>query len=192
MADASDTAQNAAMRRRRAVFVACVLGVSAMVGLAYASVPLYRRFCQLTGFNGTPKRGEAPPTAPPTDHLLTVRFDTNVRTLPWTFQSEQTTQTTRVGAASMAMFKVTNNGDHPITGRASYSVSPEAAGSYLVKTQCFCFSDQTIPAGKTVEFPVVYYIQPGFAKDRDTEALPEITLSYTFFPSPDAKTANRL
>lgn len=183
---------DAAMRRRRAVFVACVLGVSTMVGLAYASVPLYRRFCQLTGFNGTPKRAEAGPTAPATNHLLSVRFDTNVRTLPWTFTPEQTTQTTRIGGASLAFFKVTNNGDHPITGRAAYSVAPEAAGTYLVKTQCFCFTDQTIPAGKTVEFPVVYYIQPGFAQDRNTDGLAQITLSYTFFPSPDAKPANKV
>ena len=181
------------MRRRRAVFVACVLGVSTMVGLAYASVPLYRRFCQLTGFNGTPKRAEAAPTAAmATDHPLSVRFDTNVRTLPWTFQPEQTTQTTKVGAASMAMFKVTNNGDRPLTGRASYNVSPEAAAGYLVKTQCFCFTDQTIAPGKTIEFPVVYYIQPGFAKDRDTQALPEITLSYTFYPQSVAMPAGRL
>lgn len=183
---------DAGMRRRRAVLVACTLGVFAMVGVAYASVPLYRRFCQLTGFNGTPKRAETGPTGPATDRLLKVRFDTNVRTLPWRFHADQITQETRVGAASLAYFQVTNDADRPLTGRASYSVAPEAAGTYLVKTQCFCFTDQTIPAHQTVKFPVVYYIQPGFAKDRDTQALPEITLSYTFFPSPDAKAANRL
>lgn len=184
---------DAAARRRRNVFIGCVVGVCAMVGLAYASVPLYRRFCQLTGFNGTPRQAEKGPTAAQaTDRPLTVRFDTNVRTLPWDFAPEATTQEIKVGAAAMAYFKVTNNGDHPITGRATYNVSPESAGQYLVKTQCFCFTDQTIPAHKTIEFPVVYYVQPGFATDRDTNRFSEITLSYTFFPSPDAKPENRV
>ena len=146
-------AADAAARRRRNAFIGCVVGVCAMVGLAYASVPLYRRFCQITGFNGTPTRAEEGPTAAQaTDRPLTVRFDTNVRKLPWDFAPEHTTQDIKVGAASMAYFKVTNNGDHSITGRASYNVSPESAGQYLVKTQCFCFTDQTIPAHKTIEF----------------------------------------
>ncbi|CAN5372045.1 cytochrome c oxidase assembly protein [soil metagenome] len=182
-------APEAAARRRRGIIVlACAAFVLTMVGAAYAAVPLYKRFCQLTGFNGSVKRGEAPLAANAVaGQPLRVRFDTNVRTLPWTFEAEKTTQDIHVGTANMAYFKVTNRGDRPMTGRASYNVSPEAAGQYLVKTQCFCFNDQTIPAGKTIEFPVVYYVQPGFAKDRDTQGFSEITLSYTFFQSPDAK-----
>ena len=162
-----------------------------MVGLAYASVPLYRRFCQLTGFNGTPKRAEQGPTAAEaTDHLLDVRFDTNVRALPWTFQPEQTTQTIKVGTAAMAYFKVTNNGDKPITGRAVYNVVPEQAAAYFQKLECFCFSDQTIAPGKTIEFPVVYFVDPKYATDFETKNKGEVTLSYTFYPAVGPKQAD--
>jgi cytochrome c oxidase assembly protein subunit 11 len=180
-----------ASRNRRKVVILCAIGTLGMVGAAYASVPLYRRFCQLTGFNGTVQRAESGPTAPATDHMLSVRFDTNVRDLPWRFTPDVNSQTIRVGAASMAHFKVTNTSDKPITGRASYNVAPESAGRYLIKTECFCFTDQTIGPHETIEFPMVYYVQPGFATDRNTDRLQEITLSYTFFPSPDAKPANR-
>ena len=185
MAETQGSAAEVARRRRGLIVVACAAFVLTMVGAAYAAVPLYKRFCQLTGFNGAVKRGEAPATASAAGAPLRVRFDTNVRTLPWTFEAEKTVQDIRVGTANMAYFKVTNRSDRPMTGRASYNVAPEAAGQYLVKTQCFCFNDQTLAAGQTIEFPVVYYVQPGFGKDRDTQAFAEITLSYTFFPSSD-------
>lgn len=177
--------------RRRALLlpVACALAVAAMVGLAYASVPLYRKFCQATGFNGTARRAEASAAGAALDQTVTVRFDTNVRGLPWTFTSDQRSQLTRIGASTIAYFRVTNTGDTPMVGRASYNVAPEAAGPYFIKTQCFCFSDQTVPAHKTVDFPVVYFVEPAFAKDPDTRAFKEIVLSYTFFPAPDAKRA---
>ena len=124
--------------------IACAVGVLGMVGLAYASVPLYRKFCQVTGFNGTVRRAEAGPTGPALDRTLTVRFDTNVRGLPWTFTPDQASQVTHVGGSSLAYFRVTNTSDHALTGRAAYNVAPESAGPYFVKTQCFCFSDQTI------------------------------------------------
>jgi cytochrome c oxidase assembly protein subunit 11 len=173
--------------RRRLLVVACAGAVVGMVGLAYASVPLYRRFCQVTGFNGVARRGEGGPTGPALDRTLLVRFDTNVRGgLPWRFTPDKPSQVTRIGASTLAYFTVTNTSDHAITGRAAYNVAPEAAGPYFIKTQCFCFSDQTVPAHKTVDFPVVYYVEPAFAKDPDTRAFQEITLSYSFFPSPDA------
>jgi cytochrome c oxidase assembly protein subunit 11 len=165
------------------VALACAATVAAMVGAAYAAVPLYRAFCQATGFGGTARRVEADQTPGQVlDRAITVRFDANVRGLPWDFAPEQTTQTVRIGAPGMAYFKVTNHGATPLTGRAAYNVSPEAAGAYFLKTQCFCFNDQTIAAGKTVEFPVVYFVEPKFATDRNTSAFQEITLSYTFFP----------
>ncbi len=171
-------------RRQRIVLVACVVGVCTMVGAAYAAVPLYRAFCQATGFDGTARRGEAAST--PTaalDRRLTIRFDTNVRGLPWRFEAEQETQSVRIGAPGQAFFKVTNTGPAALTGRAVYSVAPESAAAHFIKTQCFCFDDQTIPAGKTVEFPVIYYIDPKFASDVSTRAFQEVTLSYTFFPT---------
>lgn len=175
--------------RKRLALVACLVGVAGMTGLAYAAVPLYRAFCQATGFNGTGKRAEAGPTAAALKQTVDVRFDTNVRGLPWSFTPETDVQTVRVGAPSQAFFKVTNNGSAAITGRAAYNVSPEAAGEYFIKTQCFCFDDQTIPAGKTVEFPVIYFVEPKFATDSSTAGTPEIVLSYTFYPAPDVKRA---
>jgi cytochrome c oxidase assembly protein subunit 11 len=122
---------------------------------------------------------------------ILVRFDTNVRELPWTFTAEQTTQDVRIGETGLAYFKVTNNGSTPMTGRAMYNVVPESAGAYFQKLECFCFSDQTIPAGKTIEFPVVYFVDPKYASDFETKGKPEVTLSYTFFPSVDAEKASR-
>ena len=168
--------------RHRTLFAACALGAVAMVGAAYASVPLYRAFCQATGFNGTPRRGVSGPHGPALARELTVRFDTNVRTLPWTFTADQTTQKVHIGAPAQAFFRVTNNGATALTGRAVYSLAPESAAEHFIKTQCFCFDDQTIPAGKTVEFPVIYYVDPKFASDPSTQAFQEVTLSYTFFP----------
>ncbi len=181
---------DARARRRLLLLPAVCAGtVVAMVGLAYASVPLYRKFCQVTGFNGTVRRAEAGPTGPVLDRTLSVRFDTNVRGLPWTFTPDQPSQVTHIGASTIAYFTVTNTSDKPLIGRASYNVAPEAAGPYFVKTQCFCFSDQTIPAHKTVDFPVVYFVEPAFVNDADTRAFKEIVLSYTFFPATDAKPA---
>jgi cytochrome c oxidase assembly protein subunit 11 len=154
----------------------------AMVGAAYAAVPLYRVFCEATGFDGTVRRG-AGPTKAALRRTVTVRFDTNVRGLPWDFRPEQVSQEVRIGAPGMAFFKVRNDSDRPLTGRATYNVVPESAGAYFIKTQCFCFDDQTIPAHTEMRFPVIYYVQPKFAEDRETNVFEEITLSYTFFPT---------
>ena len=154
-----------------------------MAGAAYASVPLYRAFCQATGFSGAVPRATVKPTTM-LDQKVTVTFDTNVRTLPWKFTPDQVHQTVRIGESGLAFFTVTNNGDQPLTGRAAYNVVPMQAGAYFRKLQCFCFSDQTIAAHTTMRFPVVYFVDPGFAKDDDTKATTDVTLSYTFFPAP--------
>ncbi|WP_431307701.1 cytochrome c oxidase assembly protein [Caulobacter endophyticus] len=153
-----------------------------MVGAAYASVPLYKLFCQVTGFDGTVRRAEAAPTKV-LDKSVAVRFDANIRGLPWTFTTEQVSQDIKLGASGLAFFKVTNNSDKPQTGRAIYNVVPEQAGAYFQKIECFCFSNQTIEPGQTVEFPVVYFVDPRFAEDPETKGKSEITLSYTFFPA---------
>lgn len=176
-------------RPRHGLIGLICLGVfAAMVGASYAAVPLYRVFCQATGFDGTVRQG-AGPTQAALDRTIVVRFDTNVRGLPWSFRPEQPSQTVRIGAPGMAFFKVRNDGDRPITGRATYNVVPESAGAYFIKTQCFCFNAQTIPAGTEMRFPVIYYVQPGFVTDRETQLAQEITLSYTFFPAPAADAA---
>jgi cytochrome c oxidase assembly protein subunit 11 len=156
-----------------------------MIGAAYAAVPLYRAFCQVTGFDGTVRRAEAAPTEV-LGKTVTVRFDANVRDLPWTFTAEQVSQQVKIGETKLAFFKVTNHSDKPVTARAVYNVVPEQAGAYFQKLQCFCFSDQTIAAGATLEMPVLYFIDPKYADDIDTRGKPEVTLSYTFYPAVDA------
>ena len=177
----------AALGRNARLGLICGLVFAGMVGAAYASVPLYRAFCNLTGFDGTVRRAEKAPDRV-LDRKLTIRFDANVRELPWTFTPNQVSQELKIGDTGLAFYKVTNNGTTPLTGRASYNVIPESAGPYFQKLECFCFTDQTIAPGATVEFPVVYFVDPKFAEDFDSRGAQEVTLSYTFFPSVEKKT----
>jgi cytochrome c oxidase assembly protein subunit 11 len=151
-----------------------------MVGAAFAAVPLYRIFCQQTGYGGTVRRAATKP-GQVLDRKLTIRFDANVRDLPWDFGPDQVSQSVRIGDTGLAFFHVTNRGDKPITGHASYNVVPEAAGPYFEKLQCFCFTDQTLQPGQSVDFPVVYFVDPHFVTDSDAKQASEITLSYTFY-----------
>ena len=167
------------------VAVICAAAFFGMIGAAFASVPLYRAFCQVTGFDGATRRADAAADTV-LDKTLTVRFDANVRDLPFAFNAEQTAQKVRIGETKLAFFKVTNTSDRAVTARAIYNVVPEQAGPYFQKLQCFCFEDQTIAAGATVEMPVLYYIDPKYASDMNTKGKPEVTLSYTFFPSTNA------
>lgn len=176
----------AARNGRVALLLTLVAGL--MVGAAFAAVPLYRLFCQVTGFDGTPQVASAA-SGEVLDRTINVRFDTNVRGLPWDFEAEQVSQTLRIGESGMAFFSVTNNSDQPITGTAMYNVVPETAGAYFQKLQCFCFDAQTIAAGQTVEFPMLYFIDPEITRDFETAKVNEITLSYTFFPTEGAAPA---
>jgi cytochrome c oxidase assembly protein subunit 11 len=176
------------MRRNRNVAIVCGLTFFGMVGAAYAAIPIYRAFCQVTGYGGTIRRAEASPDKL-SDQKLTVAFDTNVRGLPWDFSAEQHAQSLRIGETKLAFFKVTNHADHPITARAVFNVSPDQAGTYFRKLQCFCFSDQTVGAGQTVEMPVLYFVDPKFVDDINTKGVTDVTLSYTFYPAVDAKPA---
>ena len=173
-------------RRNLRIGVICAVVFAGMVGAAYASVPLYRAFCQVTGFDGTVRKAEAAPTRV-LDRTLTIRFDANVRNLPWEFRPDQVSQEVRIGDTGLAFFRVTNKGKTPITGRATYGVTPEQAGPYFQKLECFCFTEQTVQPGATMEFPVVYFVDPQFATDPETRGKQEITLSYTFFPVEDQR-----
>ncbi|HVN00241.1 MAG TPA: cytochrome c oxidase assembly protein [Caulobacteraceae bacterium] len=177
----SDAAQPSS-RRNRVVALVCGLIFCGMVGAAFAAVPLYRAFCQATGFNGTVRRATAAPTEV-SDRTVIVAFDTNVRGLAWTFQPNVPSLVTRPGDSKLAFFRVTNNSDKSLTGRAVYNVTPESAGAYFSKLECFCFKNQTLAPHQTAEFPVVYFVDPRFGKDDDTKGIKEITLSYTFFPA---------
>jgi len=179
----SETADARRKRGNSRIALICVAVFAVMTAAAFAAVPLYRAFCQQTGYSGTVRRAEARPGVILAQRL-TVNFDTNVRDLPWIFAPEQTRQSVRIGDTGLAFFDVTNRSDKPITGRAAYNVVPLQAGAYFRKLQCFCFNDQTIAAHTTVRFPVVYFVAPGFASDPDTKAFTDVTLSYTFYPVP--------
>ncbi len=180
-----------AQRRNRRLGAICGLVFAGMVGAAYASVPLYKAFCQVTGYDGTVRRAAVAPTEV-LGKTLVIRFDANVRGLPWDFQALQTAQTVKIGETKVALFRVTNHSDRPITGRAVFNVVPEQAGAYFEKLSCFCFTDQTIAAGATVEMPVLYFVDPKYAEDSDTRGKGEVTLSYTFYPAVDAKPAAKI
>jgi cytochrome c oxidase assembly protein subunit 11 len=177
-----------AEKRNRRIGVICAATFAAMVGAAYASVPLYKAFCQVTGYEGTVRKATAAPTQV-LGQTLDIRFDANVRDLPWDFQALQTTQVIKIGETKVALFRVTNHSDKAVTGRAVFNVTPSAAGAYFEKLSCFCFSDQTIEPGKTVEMPVLYFVDPKYADDPETKNKGQITLSYTFYPAVDAKPA---
>jgi cytochrome c oxidase assembly protein subunit 11 len=167
---------------KNAVALACALGVMAMTGAAFAAVPLYRMFCQVTGFDGTVKRADKAPDVQ-LDQTVLIRFDTNVRDLPMTFRAEQVSQRVRIGETGVAFFDVTNTSDRPVSAKAAYNVVPERAGPYFQKLQCFCFEEQIIQPGQTMKFPVQYFVAPEMATDREAEGVREITLSYTFYPT---------
>lgn len=177
--------------KRRTALISAVV-VFGMTGAAFAAVPLYRRFCQLTGFDGTVRKAEAAPTQT-LDKTLVIRFDANVRGVPWEFAPDQTSQTVKIGKTGLAFFHVKNTSDKPVTAHAAYNVVPESAARYFQKLQCFCFTDQTLQPGQSADFPVVYFVDPKYASDPDTKNEPDITLSYTFFPvggsAPADKTA---
>ncbi|KAL1508534.1 hypothetical protein AB1Y20_004633 [Prymnesium parvum] len=168
------------------------------VGLSYASVPLYRIFCQATGFGGTVKThgaadGEAneynlpkDPAALPNNRPLKVTFNTDVNgDLPWSFKAVQKSVTVLAGQTSLAFFEATNHSKEPIIGVATYNVAPMQAGQYFNKIQCFCFDEQRLLPGETVDMPVFFYIDPDFLTDRKMHRVNTMTLSYTFFRSAD-------
>lgn len=174
----------AAPRSAKFIALICAGVVVTMTGAAFAAVPLYRMFCQVTGFNGTTMKADKASDVV-LDRSVNIRFDTNVRGLPMVFKAEQTTQRVRIGETGIAYFDVTNTSDKPILARASYNVVPEQTGAYFQKLQCFCFDDQTIAAGETKQFPMQYFIAPEMVEDAEVDGVTEITLSYTFYPVSD-------
>ena len=168
----------------RAAAFACV-----MLGLAYASVPLYQMFCQVTGFGGTTQRAvKASDTI--VDKAMTVRFDSNVANgLAWSFEPVQKTVSVKLGENKLAFYKATNTSDKPITGTATFNVAPAAAGIYFNKMECFCFTEQTLKPGESIEMPVSFFIDPDIANDRSARSIGQITLSYTFFPVAEKQAA---
>ncbi|HVF94475.1 MAG TPA: cytochrome c oxidase assembly protein [Sphingomonas sp.] len=177
------------MNRPARTALLSVVGIGFMGGLAFASVPLYRMFCEATGFNGTTQRALAAPGA--VDGRIRVDFDANVaKKLPWRFSPESPSETIDIGARDMAFFTATNTSDKPVTGTATFNVTPATAGKYFTKIQCFCFTEQTLKPGETVRMPVIFFVDPKILKDPDAASIDTITLSYTFYPVDSAKAAS--
>ena len=174
-------------RPMRRTALACAGLAVGMVGLAYASVPLYDLLCKVTGFDGTPIVRSSNGSSV-MDRTITVRFDANVSPgLPWRFAPETPEVKVKLGETTTVLYKVTNLGDKPSTGIATYNVQPDLAGTYFSKLECFCFTEQTLQAGETLESAVVFYVDPRLVQDADVKDLDTITLSYTYFPSKAGK-----
>ena len=153
-----------------------------MVGLSFASVPLYRLFCQVTGFGGTTQRAESAP-AEVLNKTVSVRFDANTsEKLKWAFHPLQGPVTVKFGEQSMAYYEAVNRSDETLTGTAVFNVTPPQAGAYFNKIQCFCFTEQTLKPGEKIEMPVSFFVDPDMLNDADAAGIQEITLSYTFYP----------
>lgn len=179
----------AARKGARRTAMLAVVGICLMTALAFASVPLYRMFCQVTGLNGTTQRAADAPGA--VGGRVRVDFDSNTNPrLPWRFVPEQSNQTVTIGAKSIAFYSATNRAAVPVTGTATFNVTPAQAGKYFTKIECFCFTEQTLEPGESVRMPVIYFVDPKILDDPDTRDIDTITLSYTFYPVDSAKTAS--
>ena len=180
-AEAPRTPGKAGSRRRAAT--ALVLGgvVCGMVGLAFGAVPLYKLFCQVTGFGGTTQVAEEAP-AEIGERLVTVRFNADIaRDLPWYFKPEQREMTVRVGEMALAVYTARNQSDRALVGTSTFNVTPVKAGAYFNKIECFCFEEQTLAPGERADFPVSFFVDPDIVEDRRLDDVSTITLSYTFF-----------
>lgn len=166
----------------RAIAGMCLAFFAGMVGMAYASVPLYAMFCKVTGYGGTPQRVEQYSDRV-LDREITVRFDANVSGgLPWSFQPAAREVKLRIGETVQAHYQATNPFPTPTSGRATFNVTPELAGAYFNKVECFCFTDTTLKPGETIDMPVVFYVDPDIVDTPELKDIRTITLSYTFFP----------
>lgn len=162
------------------VAVICASVAIGMVGMAYAAVPLYRLFCQATGFAGTTQRVSTP-SSEILDRKVLVRFDANVAPgLDWEFAPVATTTEVRIGENTLAFYRATNRSKQPLVGTATFNVTPEQAGAFFNKIECFCFTEQRLEPGETIEMPVSFFVDPAMEKDPDGALVRTITLSYTF------------
>jgi cytochrome c oxidase assembly protein subunit 11 len=172
-----------ATRNHGLVAALCVVFVAAMVGMSFAAVPLYRIFCQVTGYFGTTQRASTAPDAV-IDRKVTIRFDSNIANgLGWSFRPEQRSITLKVGEVGEVAFFAENRSGTASSGTASFNVAPAEAGAYFNKLACFCFTEQTLAAGEKADMPVVFFVDPAIADNPELDGVDTITLSYTFFPA---------
>ena len=183
MATVAARTQDKKTKRNRLTALMLTGFVCGMVGLAFASVPLYRLFCQITGYGGTPRIAEVPLAAPTEDTPpIKVRFDANVNAaLPWRFRPEQREVTVPMGEQTLAFYTAQNVSDTSVVGTATFNVTPHKAAPYFAKIECFCFTEQRLEPGKEMSMPVAFFVDPAILEDPNTQEVTTITLSYTFF-----------
>jgi cytochrome c oxidase assembly protein subunit 11 len=168
-------------RSNKVIAGICLAFIGGMVGMAYAAVPLYAMFCQMTGYGGTTQRVEQYSDRV-LDREITVRFDANTSSVPWDFRPAARDVTMKIGETTQIHYTAKNLSTRPTSGRATFNVTPEMAGAYLNKVECFCFTDTTLKPGETLDMPVVFYVDPDIADVPELRDVKTITLSYTFFP----------
>jgi cytochrome c oxidase assembly protein subunit 11 len=174
-----------AMWRTRMTAVLATGVIAGMLGLTAAAVPLYRLFCQVTGYGGTTQRAEQAPEAV-AEATIKIRFNADVaQGLPWSFAPAAREIEVRIGEQSLAFYRAHNSASRPITGTATFNVTPAKAGVYFSKIDCFCFTEQTLAPDQSVDMPVSFFVDPAILDDPGTRELRSITLSYTFFPRDD-------
>jgi len=177
------------MKPNDKVLALCVGVVVGMIGLSYASVPLYRIFCQVTGFAGTPRIAVAASDTIAAGSME-VRFDANVgQGLPWEFGPERVSMKVRLGENTVAHYRAHNDSSVPVVGTATFNVTPIKAAQYFNKIQCFCFTRQELKPGQTANMAVSFFVDPAIATDPETKDVTAVTLSYTFFPAKADKVA---
>ena len=177
--DALSTAPSGKNRNVGAILLLLAVG---MVGAAYAAVPLYYAFCAATGYGGTTRVATGNPKGV-IGREMTIRFDANIDgSLPWQVTPAKPA-TAKIGEVQTINFLARNLSNKTVTGQAAFNVTPELAGSYFNKIQCFCFTEQTLKPGETVEMPVTFFVDPDIDKNSDLRTIHDITLSYTFYAS---------
>lgn len=178
------------MRANTHLAVNLVLLAAGMLGLAYASVPLYRLFCEMTGYGGTTREAQPAPNMKIGTRQFTITFNADTDpNLPWNFHPNQPKLSTHTGEQTLTHYTAKNTSNQRITGHATYNVIPFAAGAYFNKIECFCFKEQTLEAGQSVDMPVLFFIDPAIENDPDMKNVKTITLSYTFFPVKNSVTS---
>ncbi len=171
------------MRRKgnRRILLSCLGIVAGMTALSFAAVPLYDLFCRVTGYGGTTQQA-AETTGEIVDRVIRIRFDASVNSgLQWEFQPVQRELSTRIGDSAMAFYRARNVADTPIVGAAAFNVTPLKVGKYFNKIECFCFTEQKLEPGKSIDMPVTFFVDPEIVNDRNLDDVKLITLSYTFF-----------
>ncbi len=177
------------MKSTTIAYIAGGVGLT-MLGLAFASKPLYDTFCRVTGFGGTTRVATAAPSAV-LDRTIEVRFDANVANAPLLFRPLQVSHELPLGAHGLATYEVTNTSNEAISIMAGYNVTPHVAGRYFNKLECFCFEERIIGAGETKTLPVVFFVAPELAEERQLNSLTTITLSYTFYETENFQGATK-